>query len=108
MVIEIWGLNIICNLYFGILNYMVLNNTLHALSDPTRRKILEVLKKKDLAAGEIAGNFSISLPSLSHHLSVLKQADLVTSQRKGQEIIYSLNLSVFEEVAELLIKFFKK
>ena len=87
---------------------MVLNNTLHALSDPTRHKILEVLKKKDLAAGEIAGNFSISLPSLSHHLSVLKQADLVTSQRKGQEIIYSLNLSVFEEVAELLIKFFKK
>jgi ArsR family transcriptional regulator len=87
---------------------MTLNNTLHALSDPTRRKILELLKKKDLAAGEIAKNFSISLPSLSHHLGVLKQAGLVTSQRQGQEIIYSLNLSVFEEVAEVLIKFFKK
>lgn len=87
---------------------MVLNMTMQALTDPTRRKILELLKKKDLAAGEIAKNFSISLPSLSHHLGVLKQADLVTSQRQGQEIIYSLNLSVFEEVAEVLIKFFKK
>ncbi len=86
---------------------MTLNITLQALSDPTRRKILEMLKKKDLAAGEIAKNFSITLPSLSHHLNVLKQADLVTSQRRGQEIIYSLNLSVFEEMAEKLVKFFK-
>jgi DNA-binding transcriptional ArsR family regulator len=87
---------------------MTLNNTLHALSDPTRRKILELLKKKDLAAGELAKNFSITLPSLSHHLGVLKQANLVTNRRQGQEIIYSLNLSVFEEMAEFLIKFFKK
>ena len=87
---------------------MTLNITLQALSDPTRRKILEVLKKKDLAAGEIAKNFKITLPSLSHHLNVLKQADLVTSVRQGQEIIYSLNLSVFEEIAEKLYKFFKK
>lgn len=87
---------------------MTLNSTLQALSDPTRRKILELLKKKDLAAGEIAANFNITLPSLSHHLNVLKQADLVTGQRQGQEIIYSLNLSVFEEIAEKLYKFFKK
>ena len=87
---------------------MILNITLQALSDPTRRKILEILKKKDLAAGEIAKNFNMTLPSLSHHLSVLKQADLVSSQRQGQEIIYSLNLSVFEEMAEKLVKFFKK
>ena len=87
---------------------MTLNHTLQALSDPTRRKILEMLKKKDLAAGEIAKSFNITLPSLSHHLSVLKQADLVTGQRQGQEIIYSLNLSVFEEIAEKLVKFFKK
>jgi ArsR family transcriptional regulator, arsenate/arsenite/antimonite-responsive transcriptional repressor len=86
---------------------MTLNITLQALSDPTRRKILELLKKKDLAAGEIARSFNITLPSLSHHLSVLKQADLVSSQRQGQEIIYSLNLSVFEEIAEKLIKYFK-
>jgi DNA-binding transcriptional ArsR family regulator len=87
---------------------MTLNITLQALSDPTRRKILELLKKKDLAAGEIAKSFSITLPSLSHHLNVLRQADLVTNQRQGQEIIYSLNLSVFEEIAEKLVKFFKK
>jgi len=86
---------------------MGLNRTMQALSDPIRRKILELLKKKDLAAGEIGKNFEITLPSLSHHLNVLKQADLVTSQRQGQEIIYSLNLSVFEEVAKTLIKFFK-
>ena len=87
---------------------MTINFTLQALSDPTRRKILELLKKKDLAVGEIAKNFSITLPSLSHHLGVLKQAGLVTSLRQGQEIIYSLNLSVFEEIAEKLVKFFKK
>lgn len=87
---------------------MTLNITLQALSDPTRRKILEILKKKDLAAGELGKNFSITLPSLSHHLNVLKKADLVTGMRRGQEIIYSLNLSVFEELAEKLIKFFKK
>lgn len=87
---------------------MTLNRTISALADPTRRKILEVLKEKDMPVGEIAKNFSITLPSLSHHLTVLKTADLVTSQKKGQENIYSLNLSAFEEAAKLLIKFFKK
>jgi len=87
---------------------MTLSISLQALSDPTRRKILEMLKKKDMSAGEIGKNFNITLPSLSHHLNVLKQADLVTGQRQGQEIIYSLNLSVFEEIAEKLYKFFKK
>jgi len=87
---------------------MVLNLTMQALSDPTRRKILELLKKKDMPAGEIGKHFDITPPSLSHHLNVLKQADLITYRRKGQELIYSLNLSVFEEVAKLLIRFFKK
>jgi DNA-binding transcriptional ArsR family regulator len=87
---------------------MVLNLTLQSLSDPTRRKILELLKRKDMPVGEINKYFNITPPSLSHHLNVLKQADLVTYRRKGQELIYSLNLSVFEEVAKLLIKFFKK
>lgn len=87
---------------------MTLNKTMQALSDPTRRSILELLKKKDMAVGEMAKNFSMTLPSLSHHLSVLKQANLVSSRKKGQENIYSLNLSVFEEVAKLLVKFFKK
>lgn len=87
---------------------MTLSRTLKALSDPTRQRILELLKKKDLPAGEIARSFSITLPSISHHLSILKEAELVTSERQGQEIIYSLNLSVFEEVAERLVKFFRQ
>jgi DNA-binding transcriptional ArsR family regulator len=57
---------------------MSLTNTLHALSDPTRRKILELLKERDMVAGDIAKNFKITLPSVSHHLSVLKQANLIT------------------------------
>ncbi len=87
---------------------MGLNKTLRALGDPNRRKILELLKKHDMPVKEIAESFDITLPSLSHHLSILKQADLVTARRKKQEIIYSLNLSVFEQTAKVLIKFFKK
>jgi DNA-binding transcriptional ArsR family regulator len=78
-----------------------------ALADPTRHKILELLKKHELPAGQIGKHFDITAPSLAHHLNILKQADLISSRRVGQEIIYSLNLSVFEEMAETLIKFFK-
>jgi ArsR family transcriptional regulator, arsenate/arsenite/antimonite-responsive transcriptional repressor len=87
---------------------MTLNKTFSALADASRQKILELLKKDDLAAGEIGQHFDFSLPTLSHHLSVLKDADLVSVRREGQLQIYSLNLSVFEEVAEKVIKFFKK
>jgi len=87
---------------------MTFNKTMQALSDPTRRQILKLLKKKDMAAGEIGRNFNITLPSLSHHLNILKNTDLVTYQRQGQEIIYSLNLSAFEQAAKKLIDFFKK
>jgi ArsR family transcriptional regulator, arsenate/arsenite/antimonite-responsive transcriptional repressor len=87
---------------------MTLNITLSALSDPTRRRVLELLKKKDMTVTELNKYFDITMPSLSHHLSVLKQADLVTYRRRKQELVYSLNLSVFEEVAEKLFKFFKK
>ena len=86
---------------------MTLTKTFNALSDETRRRILELLKKRDLSAGEIGEHFQITAPSLSHHLSVLKEAGLVSVRREGQQQIYSLNLSVFEEVAENLIKFFK-
>jgi len=87
---------------------MVLSKTFSALADPARQKILELLKKSDLPAGEIGENFDFTAPTLSHHLSVLKDADLVSVRREGQLQIYSLNLSVFEEVAEKVIKFFKK
>ncbi|MFA5966966.1 MAG: autorepressor SdpR family transcription factor [Patescibacteria group bacterium] len=80
---------------------------LHALSDPTRRRILKLLQKRDLTAGQIASRFpALSLPSLSHHFSVLKQANLATSERKGQKIIYSLNTTVFYEVLNNLLETF--
>ena len=81
--------------------------TFKALSDPTRRKILELLKKKDMSAGNISEHFKITLPSLTHHFNILKQADLITSERKGQQIIYSLNLSVMDELIDKYFKMFK-
>jgi len=79
-----------------------------ALSDKNRREILEVLKKKDMAVNEIAQNFSFSGATLSHHLTVLKNARLVVSQRQGQNILYSLNTSVFEEALKKIINLFQK
>jgi len=87
---------------------MILSQTFNALSDQSRRKILELLKKRDLAAGEIGEHFDFTAPTLSHHLAVLKEAELVSARREGRQIVYSLNLSVFEEAAEKVIKFFKK
>ncbi|MDD2482385.1 MAG: autorepressor SdpR family transcription factor [Lutispora sp.] len=69
-----------------------------ALSDPTRRKIIQMLKEKDMTAGDIADQFDMTKPSISHHLNILKQAQLVIDQRKGQNIYYSLNTTVFQEV----------
>lgn len=86
---------------------MLLEKTLGALSDPTRYRILELLKKRDMSAGEIGSHFDMTAPSISHHLATLKVADLVSSRRDGKEIIYSINLSVFEEVAGALVHFFK-
>lgn len=86
---------------------MSLHQTFAALSDPTRHKILTLLKKKDLSAGEIGSHFAMTAPSISHHLNILKQADLVTARRDGQEIIYSLSVSTFEELADTMINFFK-
>lgn len=75
-----------------------INLVFKAISDPNRRKILKLLRKKDMTAGEIADHFSISKPSISHHLNMLKQADLVQDERKGQFIFYSLNSTVFQEL----------
>ena len=68
-----------------------------ALQDPTRRRILALLRNRDLAAGEIADSFDISKPSISHHLDLLRQARLVSSRRDGQFIIYSLETTVLDE-----------
>lgn len=69
-----------------------------ALADPTRRHILELLHTKDLTAGEIAEHFDMTKPSVSHHLSALKTAGLVDAERDGQNIIYSLNTSVLQDL----------
>ena len=70
----------------------------HALASPYRREIIKLLKWKNMNAGEIAEHFDISQPSISRHLDVLKHAEMVTSERKGNQIIYSLNLSVMQEM----------
>ena len=77
---------------------MAFNEVFKALSDKTRRKILELLKEEDRTAGEIAEYFNITKASISHHLSILKQANLISDEREGQFIYYSLNTSIFEEV----------
>lgn len=69
-----------------------------ALADPTRRKILRLLRERDMTAGDIADQFSISKPSISHHLGILKNSNLVLDERRGQFIYYSLNTTVFQEI----------
>lgn len=75
-----------------------MNALFKALDDPTRRKIIELLREKDLTAGEIADAFDISKPSISHHLDLLKQAGIVLAVKNGQFITYSLNATVFDDV----------
>lgn len=77
---------------------MGLQNTLKALSDPIRREILNLLKKGRLSAGEIADKFPVTGASISRHLSVLKDADLIRDKREGKYIYYELNTSVLEEI----------
>ena len=77
---------------------MSINTTLKALSDPTRREILSMLKKGRLSAGEIVENFPVSGAAVSRHLSILKDADLITDEREGKYIYYELNASVLEEI----------
>ena len=69
-----------------------------ALADPTRRRILELLRDGDLTAGELAEHFDISKPSLSHHLATLKSAGLVSDERRGPNIVYSLNTTVMQDL----------
>ncbi len=77
-----------------------------ALSDPTRREILRLLKQGELTAGAISENFAMSKPSVSHHLSTLKSAGLVFAQRRGQEIVYSLDTTVFQDAMAYVLDVF--
>jgi len=79
-----------------------------ALADKNRRKILEILKEKDMTVQEIARHFQFTGATLSHHLSILKGANLVIAERQGQFILYSLNTSVFEETVKLFINIFSR
>ena len=78
-----------------------------AISDPSRRKVLKLLQAGSKSAGELAEAFDITKGSLSHHFNVLKAADLVRCERRGQQIVYSLNTTVFEDVAALLLDLFR-
>ena len=76
-----------------------------ALSDPTRRKILELLQEKSLNAGEIADYFHITKPSISHHLTILKNSGLIVDELHGQNIVYSLDMSVFQDMMKWFMNF---
>ncbi len=74
-----------------------MNAVYRALTDPTRRRILQLLREDDRSAGELAEHFAISKPSLSRHFAVLKEADLIYGRREGTSIVYTLNVSVLED-----------
>lgn len=79
-----------------------------ALADPTRRKILRLLNTGEMSAGKLAESFAISAPSMSHHFNVLKQAELIVARREGQQIVYTLNTTVFQDIIATLLDLFGK
>lgn len=84
-----------------------MNDIFKALNDATRREILELLKTKNMSAGEIADQFNMSKPSISHHLDILKRADLITAEKSGQFIFYSINTTIMEDVLQWILTFKK-
>jgi Predicted transcriptional regulators len=82
-----------------------MNILFKALNDQTRREILEMLRKKDMTAGDIADRFDISKPSISHHLDLLKQAGLVESSKNGQFVYYSINTTVVDDLIKWILQF---
>jgi DNA-binding transcriptional ArsR family regulator len=89
---------------------MRINEAFKALADPTRRDILRLLRRGELSAGDLAEQIEkrMSKPSVSHHLAVLRQADLVVARREGQQIYYALNTTVMEDVAAILWDLFDR
>lgn len=77
-----------------------------ALSDPTRRQILQLLRDQDLTAGEIAAHFVISRPAITRHLELLRSAELVTSEKRGQFMVYSINVSALQAVLGDFLNYF--
>ena len=85
-----------------------MNKVFKALSDETRREILRLLNNSDMAMGDIANNFNMSKPAISKHLDILKSANLITSEKKGQFIIYSINTSVIQQALGGFLDVFSK
>jgi DNA-binding transcriptional ArsR family regulator len=83
-----------------------MNEVFKALADPTRRRVLRMLAGGERTAGDIAREFDISGPSMSHHFAVLKAADLITGRREGQQIVYSLNTTVVQDAMTLILDLF--
>lgn len=82
-----------------------MNALFKALNDPTRRAILEMLREGPRTAGDIAERFNFSKPTISHHLDLLRQADLVTSEKQGLYVTYTLNMTVMDELLGWLLQF---
>src|SRR5262245_7714186 len=87
---------------------MRMNEAFKALADPTRREVLRLLRGGEMTAGELAEKFDMSKPSMSHHFSTLKQADLIGSRREGQQIYYFLNTTVVEDLMAIVWDLFEK
>jgi DNA-binding transcriptional ArsR family regulator len=87
---------------------MRINKVFKALADPTRRKILHLLRAGELSAGELAEHCDMSKPSVSHHFNVLKEAELIASRREGQNIYYSLDTTAVEDLLTLLMDLFSR
>jgi DNA-binding transcriptional ArsR family regulator len=85
-----------------------MNDAFKALADPTRREILRLLRRGEMNAGELAGHFDMTKPSLSHHFAMLKKADLVSARREGQQIYYSLNTTVAQDLMTILWDLFPR
>ena len=87
---------------------MNVGNVFNAISDPTRREILKLLNDKDLSAGEIAEHFDISKPALTKHLNILREAELVSSEKQGNFVIYSINVTVLQQALSGFMAIFGK
>ena len=87
---------------------MNVGNVFKAISDPTRREILNLLNDKDLSAGEIAEHFDISKPALTKHLNILREAELVSSEKQGNFVIYSINVTVLQQALSGFMAIFGK
>ena len=80
-----------------------MNIVFKALNDPIRRTILEILKERNMTAGDIAERFDVGKPTISHHLDLLRQANLVSSEKEGQFVVYSLNTTVLDEIMKWML-----